>query len=217
MRYLRRGFITAFATAAALGAATLGVGSAGAATETWHVLTASQVESTRITLTMAQQIDSTISAIVYGKGGQANFEKCGLVRTERISVARNTRWTAPDREGITLIMQLSSVTDSQALFARARTAYLACTPATFGYKYPARVDVTGSWLTKKKELRLRWTIYSDATKTTTKKADGLTIRRQGAALIITRSESPSAATVNQGVNSLLTTKQAARYRAVALS
>ncbi len=213
--YVRRSIFATLITALAVVAAPLTVSPAAAGTPTWHVLHAAQVEATRITLENAQAIDPSISAITYGTGGEANFEQCGLQRTEPISVARNTKWDAGDRHGVTLIMQFTTITDAQTIFTRAKSKYVSCTPDTFGYRYPARVDVKGSYLKKKHELRLQWAIYSDATKTTTLKANGLAIRRQGAALIITRSTTQNLTTINQPVNSLLTAKQGERYKAAA--
>jgi hypothetical protein len=206
------------ATAVALTALPLGLGTAAnaAGTKTWHVLSADKVEGSRITLDIAQSVDPAISSTSYGKGGEANIEKCELVRTERITVARHTRWdTSGARKGITLIMQFNNVTAAQDIFKRAKNKYLPCTAETFGYEYPARVDVKSAFLKKKKELRLAWAIYEDATKTSTLKANGLTIKRAGAALIITRSTTQSLSTINQITNSKLTARQFARYKAVA--
>jgi len=212
---VRRSIVATLVTALAVAATPIIVSPAAAGTATWHVLRAAKVEATRITLENAQAIDPSISAITYATGGEANTEQCGFVRTELTSVARHTKWVAGSRTGVTLIMQFRNLTDAQTVFQRAKSIYVPCTPQTFGYRYPARVDVTGSYLRKRHELRLQWAIYSNATKTTTLKANGLAIRRQGAALIITRSTTQSLSTINQPINSLLTTKQGERYKAAA--
>ena len=215
MTSFRSSIVATLATALAVVAAPMTVAPAAAGTATWHILRADKVEETRITLEIAQSVDPSITAITYGTGGEANIEQCGFDRIEQISVARHTKWDAGDRKGVTLIMQFNSVTDAQAAFQRAKSAYLSCTPETFGYRYPARVDVSAAYLTKKKELRLQWAIYSDSTKTTTLKANGLAIKRQGAALIITRSTTQDLSTINGAVNGQLTARQGARYKAAA--
>jgi hypothetical protein len=212
---VRRSIVATLVTALAIGAAPMTVPPAAAGTATWHALRAAKVEAARITLENAQAIDPTISAIIYGTGGEANTEQCGFNRTEQISVARHTKWDAGSRTGVTLIMQFQSIVDAQTVFTRMKNLYVPCTNQTFGYRYPARVDVTGKYLTKRHELRLQWAIYSDATKTTTLKANGLAIKRQGAALLITRSTTKDLATINQPINSQLTAKQSERYKAAA--
>jgi hypothetical protein len=212
---VRRSIVATLVTALAVVAAPMTLSPAAAGTPTWHKLHAAKVEAARITLGDAQAIDPSISAITYGTGGEANFEQCGFTRTEQISVARHTNWDAGPRKGTTLIMQFNTITDAQAVIARAKSMYVPCTPATFGYRYPARVDVKGVYLKTRKELRLQWAIYSDATHTTTLKANGLTIKRQGMALIITRSTTQNLSTINQLVNSQLTAKQGALYKAAA--
>jgi hypothetical protein len=212
---VRGSIVATLVTVLAVAAAPMTVSPAAAGTPTWHILRAGKVEAARLTLENAQAIDPSISAIVYGTGGEANTEQCGFSRTEQISVARHTKWDAGSRTGITLIMQFKTVEAAQTVFARAKSLYVPCTPQTFGYRYPARVDVTGSYARKKHELRLQWAIYSDATKTTTLKANGLAIKRQGAALIITLSTTQSLSTINQPINSKLTGKQGELYRTAA--
>lgn len=205
------------AVAAAAAGLLLGVlpaGPAGAGTSTWHVLSASAVDQTRLTQAQITAIDPNITTVTYGTGGEANFEKCGLQRTEKLSLARNTQWEAGARTGIILIMQFTNVTDAQSIFDRARTAYVNCTPATFDND-PNIVSVKGSYVSTKKELRLQWAVYADAAKTITKKANGITIRRAGASLIITRSSTQDLATIKQPINSKLTGKQYASYRSAA--
>jgi len=211
----KRPIVGVIVTALVMGAATLGAAPVNAGTKTWHQLKAADVERTRITLDIAKSIDPAIDSILYGKGGEANFEHCTFNRTEQVSVARHTRWDAGARKGITLIMQFNNLADAQAIFQRAKNNYLPCTPATFGYKYPARVDVKGSYLKTKKVLRLQWAIYDDASKAVTLKANGLAIKRQGMALIITRSTTQNLATINQPVNTKLTLRQGLRYKAAA--
>ena len=211
-----RGTITAtVATALVLGAVPLMVSPATAAGKSWHILRADKIEDTRITYDIAHAVDGAITSIAYSKGGEANFEHCGFNRTEHISVARNTRWDAGARHGITLIMQFGNVAAAQGVFKRAKNHYLSCTAASFGYDFPDRVKVKGSYIKKKKELRLQWAIYEDATQTSTLKANGLAIKRQGAALIITRSTTQSYSTLKQATNSKLTGRQGARYKAAA--
>ena len=112
-------------------------------------------------------------------------------------------------------MQMKNKRGAKRLFNITKNRYLACTPANFGYDFPPRVKVNGRFIEKKKEIRLQWAIYEDATQTSTLKANGLTIRRMGLALIITRSTTQDLSTIKQSVNSQLTAKQSIRYKAAA--
>ena len=188
---------------------------AQAVDKTWHKLRADEIERSRITLDIAKSVDNAIDTINPGKGGEANIEKCGVERTQGISVARNTRWDAGNRNGIVLIMQMKNQRGAKRLFNITKNKYLACTPENFGYDFPPRVKVNGRFIEKKKEIRLQWAIYEDATQTSTLKANGLTIRRMGLALIITRSTTQDLSTIKQSVNSQLTAKQSIRYKAAA--
>ncbi|MEO8329406.1 MAG: hypothetical protein ABI586_05315 [Candidatus Nanopelagicales bacterium] len=217
MRSVRGKFVVAMASTLMLSALPLVVSPASAGTKTWHILHADKVENSRITYDIAHAVDSAIASIAYSKGGEANFEHCGFTRTEHISVARNTRWEAGARHGITLIMQFRRVAAAKGVFQRAKNHYLACTRGNFGYKYPTRVSVKGAYIKKQKQLRLQWAIYDDATHTSTLKANGIALKREGAALIITRSTTQNLSTITQSTNSKLTARQGARYKAVAFT
>jgi len=209
-----RPIVGAVVVAIAVAATALGA-PAQAGDKTWHKLRADEIERSRITLDIAKGVDNAIDSINYGKGGEANIEKCGVNRTQGISVARNTRWDAGARKGIVLVMQMKNQRGAKRLFNMTKNRYIACEPETFGYDFPPRVDVNGRFIAKKGEIRLQWAIYEDSTQTSTLKANGLTIRRMGLALIITRSTTQDISTIKQSTNSALTAKQSIRYKAAA--
>ena len=209
-----RPIVGAVVIAIAVAATALGV-PAQAADKTWHKLRADEIERSRITLDIAKSVDNAIDTINPGKGGEANIEKCGVNRSQGISVARNTRWDAGNRHGIVLIMQMKNIRGAKRLFNITKNKYVACTPDTFGYDFPPRVKVNGRYVAKKNEVRLQWAIYEDSTQTSTLKANGITLRRMGLALIITRSTTQDITTIKQATNSKLTAKQAIRYKAAA--
>jgi hypothetical protein len=189
-----------------------------ATTKTWHIVGADVVEQARLTEAAITGVDSTISTVEYRKGGEGNIEVCGFLRTERISASRQARWTAPGRTGSTLILQFRDIVDGGNAFTRLKQAYVNCTPESFGGTAPAnRVTVKGSFLRKKKQLRLGWAIYTSSAKTETLRAEGLAVKRAGGALIITRSITKDITTLNHAVNQQLTARQFGKYKAVAFT
>ncbi len=183
---------------------------AAAGSKSWHILDAAGVKKTRITLKVAQAVDPQISTLQKGTGGEGNIEKCGVVRTQGISQSRHTRWKAGRRSGITLAMQLKRVRGAKVLFRQAKQKFIGCSAADF--PSPSRTKAKGVFNKDKKELQLKWAIYTDTTRTVTKTANGLAIRRAGAAIIITRSTTHNLKTVKQLTNSKLTNRQTSRYR-----
>ena len=198
------------ATALTVGLLTVPAAAGG---KSWHVLDAAGVKQTRITLNVAQSIDPRISTLRRGTGGEGNIEKCGVVRTQRISQSRHTRWSAAKRKGITLVMQMKRVRGAKSLFRQAREKLTGCSAIDF--PSPSRTRATGTYAKDKKELRLKWAIYTDSTRTVTKTANGLAIRRAGAAIIITRSTTNNLKTIKQKTNSKLTSRQVNRYKRAA--
>lgn len=189
-----------------------------ATTKTWHIVGSDVVENARLTEEAIKGVDSSITTVEYRQGGEGNIEVCGFQRTEHISASRQARWTAPDRTGSTLILQFRDVVDGGNAFKRLKQAYVNCTADTFGGTAPAnRVTVNGSYSKKKKQLKLRWAIYTSSAKTETLRAEGLAVKRAGGALIITRSITKDITTLNLPVNKQLTEGQFGKYKAAAFS
>lgn len=205
--------LSTFAVAASMAPAASAV-----TTKRWHIVGADVVENARLSDTVIKGIDSSITTVEYPKGGEGNIEVCGFQRTERISASRQARWTTPDRTGSTLIMQFRDIVNGGNAFTRLKQAYVNCTADTFGGTAPAnRVTVKGSYSKKKKQLRLRWAIYTSSAKTETLRAESLAVRRAGGALIITRSITKDITTLRPDVNQALTARQFAKYKAVAFT
>jgi hypothetical protein len=115
-------------------------------------------------------------------------------------------------------LQFRDIVDGGSAFTRLKQAYVNCTSETFGGTPPAnRVTVKGSFLKKKKQLRLTWAIYTSSAKTETLRAEGLAVKRAGGALIITRSITKDITTLRTDVNQALTARQFAKYKAAAFS
>ena len=190
---------------------------AAAGGKTWHIISPDSVAKARLSKTVIKNIDPAIQTVERRKGGQGNVQVCLFERTERISASRQSRWDAGARRGTTTIMQFRQLVDGGAAFSRLKQSYLNCTPDDFGYKHPDRVDLTASFLKKKKQMRLVWTIYTSAAKTTVLRAEGLAVRRAGGALIVTRSITKDKAEVKPGINTKLTARQYKKYKAAAHS
>lgn len=186
---------------------------AAAAGKKWHIISPDQVAKARLSKTAVKTIDPTIKTVVLRKGGEGNVEVCGFQRTEKISVSRQSRWDTGDRQGTTTIMQFRAVVDGGAAFSRLKQAYLGCTPADFDR--PDRTDVKARFLEKKRQMRLVWTLWTSAAKTTVQRAEGLAVTRAGGALIITRSITKDRSDVRPGINTKLTDRQYEKYRTAA--
>ncbi len=185
---------------------------------TWHILAADAVENARLTADAITNVDGSINTVEFRKGGEGNIEICGFQRTEQISASRQVRWGAPDRTGSTLILQFRNVVDGGSAFSRLRQAYAACTPAQFAK--PLRTTVKYSYLLKKKQIRMVWALYTTNAKTQVQRAEGLSIKRAGGALIITRSivkDVPDTTNLKTNINLALTAKQFGKYKAAAFS
>jgi hypothetical protein len=184
----------------------------------WHIVSATDVENARLTASAVQDLDGSINFVEYRKGGEGNIEVCGFDRTEHISASRQTRWASPSRSGSTLILQFRQLVEGGTAFSRMRQTYAACTPDQFAK--PDKTTVKYSYLKKKKQIRLVWALYTTTTKTEVQRAEGLAIKRAGGALIITRSivkDVPDTTPLKTDVNSQLTARQFAKYKAVAFS
>lgn len=190
---------------------------ATAAGQSWHVIAPDAVAKARLTKNAIKKVDPSIQSVVRRKGGEGNIEKCGFERTERISASRQSRWDAGARNGTTTIMQFRKVTGGGAAFSRLKQAYLRCTPRLFEFKDPDRVSLRARYFTKNKQLRLVWTIYTSAAKTTILRSEGLAVRRAGGALIITRSITKDRAEVKPAINTKLTERQYDKYKDAAYS
>jgi hypothetical protein len=206
-----RGFasVGVLLTAATL-TATLVPGATAATNKSWHILSPDAVAKARLSKAAFKKIDPTIKTVVRRVGGEGNVEVCGFERTERISASRQSRWDAGDRQGTTTIMQFKKVNAGGAAFSRLKQAYLSCTPDDF--TKPDRVSVKASFLKKKKQMRLVWTIYTSAAKTTVQRAEGLAVKRAGGALIVTRSITRGKKDVQPSINTTLTARQYAKYK-----
>ena len=216
MRETRRLGAAGLAVAMALALAPAASAQGHARAAEWHVLEATQVESARLTEDVVMSTDSNVTSTTLRKGGQGNIEICGFARTEPISVSRQIRWDAGDRTGATMILQLQSFAAGGTAFARMKKAYVACTPAKFGGSAdPADITVKGSYLKKKKTLRMDWAIYNNPAHEITIRAEGLSVKRAGAALIITRSITKDFTTLRDDISLSLTTRQFAKYKAAA--
>ncbi len=198
--------------AAATLTASLVPGAAAATNKSWHILSPDAVAKARLSKATFKRVDPTINTVVYRVGGEGNVEVCGFQRTERISASRQARWDAGVRRGTTTIMQFKKVIAGGAAFSRLKQAYLSCTPDNFGYKHPDRVNLKANYLKKKKQMRLVWTIYTSATKTTVLRAEGLAVKRAGGALIVTRSITKNKAEVQPSINAKLTARQYSKYK-----
>jgi hypothetical protein len=210
------------AAVAVVGAAALTASLAPASvagTQTWHILGAIPVENARLTQDVIVGIDPSIQTVEYRKGGEGNIQICGFQRTEHISVSRQERWTTSGtRIGSTLILQFGQVVDGGSAFNRLKQFYSACTPAMF--TKPDRTSVTYAYNTKKKQIRMVWALYTTNGKTEVQRAEGLAIKRAGGALIITRSiikDTPDTSGLRTDINSILTARQFAKYKAAAYS
>jgi|tagenome__1003787_1003787.scaffolds.fasta_scaffold20974011_4 hypothetical protein len=208
------------AAVAVVGAATLTVSLAPASvagTQVWHILGVTPVENARLTQDVIQGVDPSIQTVEYRKGGEGNIQICGFQRTEHISVSRQERWTTSGtRIGSTLILQFGHVVDGGSAFKRLQQFYSACTPAMF--TKPDRTSVTYSYNKKKKQIRMVWALYTTNTKTNVQRAEGLAIKRAGGALIITRSiikDTTDTSGLRTDINSILTARQFAKYKAAA--
>ena len=216
MRESRRLGVIGLAAAIVLAFAPAASGQTHARAAEWHVLEATDVEAARLTEDVVMSTDPNVTSTSLRKGGQGNIEICGFDRTEPISVSRQIRWDAGERWGATTILQLQSFAAGGTAFARMKKAYVACTPAKFGGTAdPANVTVKGSYAKKKKTLRIDWALYSDAAHTNTLRAEGLSVKRAGAALIITRSITKDATVLRDDISLSLTTRQFAKYKAAA--
>ena len=182
----------------------------------WHIVPADVVENARLTEDAIKNIDSSINTVEYRKGGEGNIEVCGFERTERISASRQARWNAPGRDGSTVILQFKQLVDGGSAFSRMRQAYAACTPALFDK--PDRTTVKYTFLTRKKQIRLVWALYTTNEKTLIQRAEGLAIKRAGGALIITRSivrDVATTAPLKTTTNAQLTARQFSKYKSAA--
>lgn len=185
-----------------------------AGSKKWHIVNGDTVAHARLSRQAFHNIDPDIKvkSVRYRKGGEGNVEVCGYVRTERISVSRKANWKAGDRFGRTLIMQYRKVSVGKPAFKRLKRTYLNCTPATFGYKFPDRVTVGSRYLVNKRQVRLRWVIYTSAAHTEVKRAEALAVSRAGGALIVTRSINREGTKVRPKMNGKLTKRQFEKYR-----
>ncbi|MEO8107393.1 MAG: hypothetical protein ABI720_08745 [Actinomycetes bacterium] len=211
----RRGAVSIGVLVAAVALTASLVPGATAAGKSWHIISPDVVGKARLSKTAIKNIDPTISSVVRRRGGEGNVEVCGFQRTERISASRQSRWDAGVRRGTTTIMQFQNLVDGGAAFSRIKQSYLNCTPDSFGYKHPDRVNLKASYVRKKKQMRLVWTIYTSAAKVTVLRAEGLAVRRAGGALIVTRSITKVKGEVKPGINTKLTARQYTKYRAKA--
>lgn len=183
---------------------------ATAAGKSWHIIAPDAVAKARLSKTVLKNIDPSIKTVEFRKGGEGNVEVCGFERTERISASRQSRWDAGDRQGTTTIMQFRAIINGGASFSRLKQAYLGCSSSDFAR--PDRIDVQSRFLKKKKQMRLMWTLYTSAAKTTVQRAEGLAVKRAGGAMIVTRSITKDKADVKPGINTKLTARQYKKYK-----
>jgi hypothetical protein len=182
----------------------------------WHILSADAVAEARLAKPAFRKIDPTITKVAYRKGGEGNVEVCGYVRTEKISASRKASWsTNGDRHGRTLIMQYQKIVEGKTGFKRLKRTYLGCDAASFGYKYPDRVTVSAKYLKNKKQVRLKWVIYTSAERIEVKRAEGLAVQRAGGALIVTRAINRESTVIKPKKNGKLTTRQYEKYKRAA--
>jgi hypothetical protein len=188
-----------------------------AGTKTWHILPVDKVEQARLTEAVIKNIDASITTVEFRKGGVGNIEICGFDRTEPISASRQARWTtAGTRGGTTLIMQFKKVADGGAAFTRLKQTYQSCTSADF--QKPERTTVRYSFLKKKKQIRMVWALYTTAEKTEIQRAEGLSIKRAGGALIVTRTivkDVADTTPLKMDKSVALTARQFGKYKAAA--
>lgn len=188
-----------------------------AGTKTWHILPVDKVEQARLTEDVIKNIDGSITTVVYRQGGVGNIEICGFDRTEQISASRQARWTtASTRTGSTLIMQFRNVVDGGSAFTRLKQTYQSCTSDDF--QKPDRTTVNYSFLKKKKQIRMVWALYTTAEKTAIQRAEGLSIKRAGGALIVTRTivkDVAGTAALKMKKSVALTTRQFGKYKVAA--
>lgn len=182
----------------------------------WHILPADAVADARLAKPVFRNIDPTITKVVYRKGGEGNVEVCGYVRTEKISASRKANWnTSGDRFGRTLIMQYQKIVEGKTGFKRLKRTYLNCDAESFGYKFPDRVKVSAKYLKEKKQVRLKWVIYTSAEWTEVKRAEGLAVQRAGGALIVTRAINRETTQIKPKKIGKLTSRQYEKYKRAA--
>lgn len=197
--------------------ASLTPGAIAGTTKTWHILPVDKVEQARLTAGVIKNIDGSITSVEYRKGGVGNIEICGFDRTERISASRQARWTtAGTRGGTTLIMQFQKVVEGGTALTRLKQTYQSCTSENF--KNPERTTVNYRFLKKKKQIRMVWALYTTAGKTEIQRAEGLSIKRAGGALIVTRTivkDVADTAPLKMDKSVALTARQFSKYKAAA--
>lgn len=182
--------------------------------QTWHILSGENVAEARLAKKVIRKIDPTITSIKYRVGGEGNVEVCGYVRTEKISASRKANWnTSGDRFGRTLIMQYQKVVDGKTGFKRLKRTYLNCDAESF--KFPDRVTVSAKYLKNKKQMRLKWVIYTSPERTEVKRAEGLAVQRAGGALIVTRAINRESTQIKPKKIGKLTTRQYEKYKKAA--
>jgi hypothetical protein len=192
-------------------------GALAGTTKTWHILPVDKVEQARLTEVVIKNIDASITAVEYRQGGVGNTEICGFDRTEQISASRQARWTTSGtRRGTTLIMQFHNLVDGGAAFSRLKQTYQACTAQDF--PRPERTTVKYRFLTKKKQIQMVWALFTTDAKTEIQRAEGLSIRRAGGALIVTRTIATDVAgtrALKMKKSVALTSRQFGKYKSAA--
>jgi hypothetical protein len=197
--------------------ASLTPGAVAGTSKTWHILPVDKVEQARLTEDVIKNIDGSITTVTYRQGGVGNIEICGFDRTEQISASRQARWTtASTRSGSTLIMQFRNIVDGGSAFTRLKQTYQSCTSDDF--QRPERTTVNYSFLKKKKQIRMVWALYTTAEKTEIQRAEGLSIKRAGGALIVTRTivkDVAGTASLKMKKSVALTARQFGKYKTAA--